>query len=110
MAIKKNIHGDGKRNIPTKVMTASRLDSKEGEIRHFLEPGVSKTALAKLTGMVGVPRSDRRQPPALDVDDPPRVITPKTFTRRGPEPPASPGATPQGPIRVHAKITSWKWL
>ena len=66
-----------------------------------LEPGVSKTAIAKLTGMVDVPRSYRRQPPALDVDDPPRVA-PKTFTRRSPESTASPGGTPQGPIRGHS--------
>ena len=29
----------------------SRLDGKEDEIRHFLELGVSKTAIAKITGV-----------------------------------------------------------
>ena len=99
MIIKENIDVDGKRNIQTKVMTASRLDSKEGEIRHFLEPRVSKTAIAKLTSMVDIPRSDRRQPPASDVGDPPRVLAPKTLTRRGPE---SPAEIPLDADKIHA--------
>ena len=33
------------------VRPLSRLDGKEDEIRHFLELGVSKTAIAKITGV-----------------------------------------------------------
>ena len=80
MTLKENIRVEGKRDIQTKVMTtlfalfaegrarpdlgahprgprpkgslgASRLDGKEDEIRRFLELGVSKTAIAKLTGV-----------------------------------------------------------
>ena len=33
------------------LLGISRLDGKEDEIRHFLELGVSTTAIAKLTGV-----------------------------------------------------------
>ena len=91
VAMKENIHVEGKRDIQTKVMTTlfalfaeverdlisertreclakarasgrklgrpkgslgvSRLNGKEDDIRRFLELGVSKTAIAKLTGV-----------------------------------------------------------
>ena len=36
---------------PKGSLGVSRLDGKENEIRHFLELGVSKTAIAKITGV-----------------------------------------------------------
>ena len=36
---------------PKGSLGVSRLDGKEDEIRHFLELGVSKTAIAKITGV-----------------------------------------------------------
>ena len=36
---------------PKGSLGVSRLDGKEDEIRRFLELGVSKTAIAKLTGV-----------------------------------------------------------
>lgn len=36
---------------PTGSLGVSRLDGKENEIRRFLELGVSKTAIAKLTAV-----------------------------------------------------------
>ena len=36
---------------PKGSLGVSRLDGKEDDIRRFLEPGVSKTAIAKLTGV-----------------------------------------------------------
>ena len=36
---------------PKGSLGVSRLDGKEGEIRRFLELGVSKTAIAKITGV-----------------------------------------------------------
>ena len=37
--------------LPKGSLSASRLDSKEDEIRHLLKLGVSKTAIAKITGV-----------------------------------------------------------
>ena len=39
--------------LPKGSLSASRLDGKEDDIRHrhFLELGVSKTAIAKITGV-----------------------------------------------------------
>ena len=65
VALKENIRVEGRRDIQSKVMTTlfalfaeverdlgvSRLDGKEDEIRRFLELGVSKTAIAKITGV-----------------------------------------------------------
>ena len=42
---------DGKLGRPKGSLGVSRLDGKEDEIRHFLELGVSKTAIAKITGV-----------------------------------------------------------
>ena len=36
---------------PKGSLGVSRLDGKEDEIRHFLKLGVSKTAIAKITGV-----------------------------------------------------------
>ena len=36
---------------PEGLAGVSRLDGKEDDIRHFLELGVSKTAIAKITGV-----------------------------------------------------------
>ena len=63
VALKENIRVEGKRDIararssgrklgrPKGSLGVSRLDGKEDEIRRFLELGVSKTAIAKLTGV-----------------------------------------------------------
>ena len=37
--------------LPKGSLSASRLDGKEDEIRHLLKLGVSKTAIAKITGV-----------------------------------------------------------
>ncbi len=42
---------------PKGSLGVSRLDGKEDEIRHFLKLGVSKTAIAKITGVSPVPPS-----------------------------------------------------
>ena len=43
--------GEGKLGRPKGSLGVSRLDGKEDEIRRFLELGVSKTAIAKITGV-----------------------------------------------------------
>ena len=69
VAIKENIHVDGERNIQTRVMTER---TREGLAR--ARASGRKLGRPGAPPAVDIPRSDRRQPPAPDVGDPPRVI------------------------------------
>ena len=48
---------------PKGSLGVSRLDGREDEIRHFLNLGVSKSSIAKITGVTPARRSTTSSPP-----------------------------------------------